>query len=219
MTQTHDNHILAFRYSTKPELGFVEIVRKFDDAFQSCIFTKRRLTWDCEDVAIFECTNVRVALGWMAPDAPGRPWVLIVALGTSPGEGNSPIGSDTIGVLATTIRKQIETHLPFDALFRTTTDQPIDAAQIDSICEQVATATIPAEKTETPDATEPIDAMPRPRQAGRAHHPRGSDISDENIRMRKLRTLESESGGRIAGLRPLLLAMQALVRGTLHAER
>lgn len=216
-------HILAFQFDERPVLGFLDIVEEYDAAFQACVINRRHLTWDCDDVAIFDCTGMRVALGWMEPETTGRPWFLVVALGASPDPGETPVAPQTTQALIERIRARTEAGLPFDALHQSTTDKPIGAALLDAICARLASETVaPAHQpaqSEVATVTEPIAAAPSiaPDAAAPQTCPprRGAGdaeigLSEEDDRMRRLREALCGTTDEIALSAPMHLSVYAL---------
>jgi len=140
MNYQESGTVAALQFAERPPLDFADIVEEFDIAFQTGSVRQRRLTWDCDDVAIFDRETVRVALGWMQPDAPGQPWYLIVAVGNSPEVPAAPVSRDFCENLATHILERTQEYLPYDAVYRSEADRPVDAELIDAVTEQLMQA-------------------------------------------------------------------------------
>ena len=140
MTQHRPGTIAALQYSQRPPLDFTDIVEEFDIAFQDDSISRRRLTWDCDDVAIFDRETVRVALGWMPPESEDQPWHLIVAVGTSPDAADTPITREFCEDMAAHILERTSEYLPYDAVLRSEADGAIDAEMIDTIAGQIQRA-------------------------------------------------------------------------------
>lgn len=142
--------VAALQYSARPALGFVDIVEEFDIAFQACAVNQRRLTWDCDDIAIFDQDTFRIALGWMQPRTPDGAWYLIIAVGRSPFAGTARVTRRMCEDLACRIIKRTGDYLPHDAVFRSDVSQPVDAGLIDAITERLASH---ADNAQTPPDT------------------------------------------------------------------
>ncbi|RBI67886.1 hypothetical protein DQW77_17155 [Roseovarius sp. TE539] len=161
MTQQHPGTVAALQYAQRPALDFTDIVEDFDTAFQDGTFSQRCLTWDCEDVAIFDREMVRVALGWMAPETTDQPWYLIVAVGAAPDADGTPLTRDFCEELAAHILERTAEYLPYDAVLRSEADGAIDADLIDTIADRIQGATPRPDSTPEPwegrstDASEP----------------------------------------------------------------
>lgn len=150
--------VAALQYSARPRLDFVDIVEEFDIAFQSGAANQRRLTWDCDDVAIFDRGALRIGLGWMQPGTPGQPWYLIVAVGASPEAGDMPVDRQVCEDLASRIIERTGLYLPHDAVFRSDAAQPVDAGLIDAVTERLAASM-------AEPGSPPARADPAPRKA------------------------------------------------------
>ena len=135
--------VAALQFSERPALDFADIVEEFDIAFQTGA-VQRRLTWDCDDVAIFDRETIRVALGWMQPERAGQPWYLILAVGSSPDAPQAPLTREFCEELATHILMRTQSYLPYDAVYRSETGQPVDAALIDTVTAQLLQASTQA---------------------------------------------------------------------------
>ncbi|MEQ8294317.1 MAG: hypothetical protein RIA08_19135 [Roseovarius sp.] len=123
--------IVAMEFSRKPSIGFADIVEEFDIAFQMVDSRTRSLTWDCNDIAIIDRDNVRVALGWLPARQEGQSWHLVIAVG-------SPGASDEIGIdpnsfryLADRIVERTQEFLPSTAVLHGDARQPISADLVD----------------------------------------------------------------------------------------
>lgn len=182
--------IAALRYSARPPLEFVDIVEEFDIAFQACAVNQRRLTWDCDDIAIFDQGGLRIALGWMHPEGQDGVWHLIVAVGKSPFGGADPVPREICEDLTCRIIERTGQYLPHDTVYRGDADQPVDAALIDMVtdrlraCGSAAHWGAQARPAETAGASARTDRPSADESGTRAA---AFGLESENLRMRRLR--------------------------------
>ncbi|MCF1709665.1 hypothetical protein L0V05_12660 [Tabrizicola sp. J26] len=62
--------IAQLLYTKRPPMNFAHVVRELDAALLRCPADRRSLSWDCDDVAVFDLDAARIALGY-ADDLPG----------------------------------------------------------------------------------------------------------------------------------------------------
>lgn len=127
--------IVAMEFSRKPSIGFADIVEEFDIAFQMVDARSRALTWDCEDIAIIDRDDVRVALGWLPAKQAGQPWRLVIAVGTADASGENTIDPSSFHFLADRIVERTQDFLPSEAVLHGDARQPITAGLIDKTFE------------------------------------------------------------------------------------
>lgn len=79
--------IAQLLFVSHPLPNFAKIVGELDTALDRCPAEHRSLTWDCEDVAIFEVDAMRIVLGY--GDRPGKGYLccLTIAVGPTTADG------------------------------------------------------------------------------------------------------------------------------------
>ncbi|MEQ8876953.1 MAG: hypothetical protein RIC49_11155 [Phycisphaerales bacterium] len=93
----------------------------------------RSLTWDCDDIAIIDRDNVRVALGWLPAKGKDQPWHLVIAVGTpSAATDKVTIDPNSFRYLADRIVERTQEFLPSTAVLHGDARQPINARLIDT---------------------------------------------------------------------------------------
>ncbi len=146
--------IAALEYRTRPRLDFPDIVEEFDIALATERDAMRRLTWDCDDIALIDRGALRVALGWLPPVQSGQPWYLVIAAGAVPG---MPGGPDNPDRMARAVVARLQDYLPADSHFFSAAQQPVGADLLDMVFELLH---LPQEETTTPRAIRPPLAPP-----------------------------------------------------------
>ncbi|MFN3643860.1 MAG: hypothetical protein ACK4TB_13185 [Gemmobacter sp.] len=89
MDAEHDNTIAALFYAVTPAINFARLVGDLDAALADMPHDRRVLSWDCDDVAIFDIDGARILLGWAERLEGPRPSCLSVAVGPGP-DGTLP---------------------------------------------------------------------------------------------------------------------------------
>jgi hypothetical protein len=74
--------IAQLLYLDAPPLNFARLVADLDEALDRLPGDGAMLTWDCEDVAIFECGNMRILLA--ITDAPGTDYAACLTITAGP---------------------------------------------------------------------------------------------------------------------------------------
>jgi hypothetical protein len=123
--------IVAMEFSRKPGIGFADIVEEFDIAFQMVDSRTRSLTWDCDDIAIIDRDNVRVALGWLPARTEGQSWHLVIAVGTPLKGEEVRVDPNSFRFLADRIVERTQDFLPSTAVLHGDARQPISADLVD----------------------------------------------------------------------------------------
>ena len=130
----------ALQFSNRPPLSFDDIVGEFDAKLLSGADGKRRMTRDCDDIAILDRGPIRVALAWVRPGQRKSHWYLIIAVGPSP-EATGPVPGDaTLTALADKIISRAEARLPTDSVLRCEVVRPINSDYIDLVTELLLSA-------------------------------------------------------------------------------
>lgn len=131
--------IAQLLFVKRPELNFAHVVGELDAALARCPAQNRTLSWDCDDVAIFDLDGSRIALGYCDDLGGEHAACLTVSVGHGPAAH-----------LATTIA------LRRNSLCRMITDRLTDRYGIDDIRWHDAAETV------TPDMIDALlDTLPR----------------------------------------------------------
>lgn len=130
-TQTYGS-VVAMQFRRRPGIEFADFVEELDTAFQMVDARSRALSWDCDDIAIIERDNVRIALGWLPPEEDGDRWHLIVAVGATPDEACDRTDPTSFRYLADRIVERSRSFLPFTAVLHGQAHQPIGPELIDT---------------------------------------------------------------------------------------
>ena len=65
-------------------VNFARLVADLGSVLSKFDTLPRQLTWDCDDVALFDVRGTRIALGWSANPGQGYSGCLILSVGPSP---------------------------------------------------------------------------------------------------------------------------------------
>jgi hypothetical protein len=129
--------VVAMEFRTRPSVDFKHIVEEFDTAFQMVDARSRSLSWDCDDIAIIDRDDLRVALGWLPANEADKRWHLIIAVGVPPQIEAESIDIGSLRYLASAIAERTQDYLPFSAVMHGEATQPISADLIDIVFELV----------------------------------------------------------------------------------
>ena len=129
--------VVAMEFRTRPSVAFKQIVEEFDTAFQMVDARSRSLSWDCEDIAIIDRDDLRVALGWLPASEEDKRWHLIIAVGAPPQVEMDNIDIGSLRYLASAIAERTQDYLPFSAVMHGEATQPICADLIDMVFDLV----------------------------------------------------------------------------------
>lgn len=127
--------VTALEYHNRPAMSFADIVEEFDIAFHLIDASKRSLVWDCDDIAVIDRDNLRIALGWLAPVVPGASWYLIIAVGPNPTIQGKQISEESLEYIEHGLVERTCEFLPADATLRGQAGQPVSADLIDTTLE------------------------------------------------------------------------------------
>ncbi|MEM6499317.1 MAG: hypothetical protein AAF709_21650 [Pseudomonadota bacterium] len=130
--QAHGS-IVAMEFKAAPGISFKAFVDDFDLAFQMVDSRTRSLSWERDDIAIVDRDYVRVALGWLPSEAKGKPWHLIIAVGSAPDEDLTRIEPASYEFLADRILDRTSEFLPATAVLRGEASQPVAAPLMDNL--------------------------------------------------------------------------------------
>ncbi|KZY35170.1 hypothetical protein A3731_17780 [Roseovarius sp. HI0049] len=125
--------IVAMEFGRRPSINFADIVEEFDIAFQMVDSRSRALTWDCDDIAIIDRDDVRVALGWLPAKHEDETWHLVIAVGTASAATDAVrIDPNSFRYLADRIVERTQEFLPSTAVLHGDARQPVNARLIDT---------------------------------------------------------------------------------------
>ena len=140
--------IAMLLYSKHPTLNFAHIVGELDTALEACQADRRNLSWDCDDVAIFDLDGSRVALGWAEELEGDYPCCLSISVGTGPSATGARHLAERRDALAQVITSRIQLKYPPSMLLWHRVSAVVEPDLLDSLLLE-AVATVPAEGTET----------------------------------------------------------------------
>jgi hypothetical protein len=87
MSNSTQTIIAQLLYLDAPPLNFARLVADLDDALDRLPGDGAILTWDCEDVAIFECGTLRILLA--ITDAPGTDYAACLTITAGPSRADA----------------------------------------------------------------------------------------------------------------------------------
>ncbi|MBD3765490.1 MAG: hypothetical protein IE927_12380 [Rhodobacterales bacterium] len=125
--------IAQLLYLRPPQLNFAHVVRELDVALARCPADRRDLTWDCEDVAVFNLDGSRIVLGY-SEDLRGRyAACLTVSVGHGEEEGLTDILARRRDGLARMICDRLILRWPCDDEAWHTLDRIVTAEVVDDL--------------------------------------------------------------------------------------
>jgi len=81
-----DSTIAQFVFDRDPTLNLPVLVRELDAALDRSGAGRRRITWDCDDLAFVDLDAVRFTLSYSGDPLPGLPSSLMISVGPGPGQ-------------------------------------------------------------------------------------------------------------------------------------
>lgn len=93
MSHSVDSTVSALFYDVRPPMDFPMVVEELDRALVRTGKIARSLTWDCDDVAIFDLKGARIMLGWSEGIGERASAALVVSAGPGP----EPCDNDALG--------------------------------------------------------------------------------------------------------------------------
>lgn len=85
MRDTSTSTISRLLFVKPPRMNFAVLVGELDAALASCSPEELTLTWDCDDMAIFDLEGARIVLGHVQEPGPGFATCLVASVGPMPG--------------------------------------------------------------------------------------------------------------------------------------
>jgi hypothetical protein len=141
MVEVNSTSTLAqMLFAGKPAINFAHVVRELDQALARYPSTQRSLSWDCDDLAIFDLDGARIVLSY-ADDLPGaKSACLTLGIGPgSAGHGASPLEANR-AALCRKITDRLAERYEVDAVLWHDSDQPVTADLIDTLVSDLAEA-------------------------------------------------------------------------------
>lgn len=137
MTTSNSGTIAQLLYAQKHKLNFADIVGDLHASLVRVPSLNLIFEWDCDDIALFDLSDTRIALGWDASPGKGYAACLTISVGrpTEPpllpfGSGHQHICSQLVERLQTqfpplaTLWHQVNEHLTADLIDRLIEDLP-----------------------------------------------------------------------------------------------
>lgn len=149
-------------------VNFARMVGDLDAVLSRFGDAQRQLSWDCEDVAIFDLPGTRILLGWAEQTGRGNA-CLSVSVGPSP-MAATPGARDGHDALCVRLVERVQSRLEPEAVIWHQVEGVIGAETIDHLIDTLprldTLATDLAEMAETPDEAEIVpEAEPQPAAA------------------------------------------------------
>lgn len=120
-----------------PRLNFAHMVGELDCALARCPTQSHRLTWDCEDIALFDLDDARIVLGYAERPGHGHGACLTASVGPRPGsDGRSPLLKRS-EAMCRLIVDRIQSRFQADAILWHQSDQPLTSELLDAMTEEL----------------------------------------------------------------------------------
>jgi hypothetical protein len=162
MTSSTQTTIAQLLYRDAPPLNFARLVADLDIIMDRLPGVARSLTWDCEDVAVFESGSLRLLLA--ITDAPGTNYAACLTITAGPATANAPRTSllRRADQLCRLIERQLSRSTHADATFWHRTPRMATADLVDTLVWSLGDADLTAWATPTeipvkhPPAVQPM---------------------------------------------------------------
>jgi hypothetical protein len=176
MTLFTHTTIAQLLYLDAPPMNFARLVSDLDLVMDRLPGVARTLTWDCEDVAIFEAGTLRVLLA--ITDAPGTDYAACLTITAGPAIANAPQSSllRRADQLCRLIERQLASRTQPDATFWHRTPRVATADLVDTMVWSLAGADLIAWATPTPSLPQ-IDTTPLRPAPPQARPPFGMNLA------------------------------------------
>ncbi|NUB42936.1 hypothetical protein GEU84_000930 [Fertoebacter nigrum] len=120
-----------------PRLNFAHMVGELDCALARCPTQSHRLTWDCEDIALFDLDDARIVLGYAERPGHGHGACLTASVGPRPGsDGTSPLLKRG-EAMCRLIVDRIQSRFQADAILWHQSDEPLTSELLDAMTEEL----------------------------------------------------------------------------------
>jgi hypothetical protein len=136
--------IAQLLYLSAPPLNFARLVSEIDSVMNRFPHLARSLTWDCEDVAIFQAGPLRVLLA--ITDAPGTDYAACLTITAGPATAHAPQTAllRRADQLCRVIERHLATSTQSDATFWHRTSSVATADLVDAMVWSLADADLVA---------------------------------------------------------------------------
>jgi hypothetical protein len=172
MTSALQTTVVALFYALPPAINFARLVADLDSALAGLPHGERRITWDCDDVAMVDVDGARIVLAW-ADRLPGALQAcLAVSVGPGPDSALPDRLSHRAAPLAQLIADRIATRMPPASIVWHTEEGVMTSDRLDIVTEALAAATAaeavadmpaePIEEAEAAPVAETVAAGPTP---------------------------------------------------------
>ncbi|MDP3959362.1 MAG: hypothetical protein Q8Q26_04695 [Pseudorhodobacter sp.] len=141
MHATPKSSIAQLLFTQPPLPNFAAIVGELDTALDRCPADRRSLSWDCEDVAIFEIDDMRVVLG--NSEAPGNGFLSCLAISVGPnmiGAQESALTRRHEG-LCRMIADGVQQRYPVEAVLWHEAEGPVTSDTLDNLLDALPNRT------------------------------------------------------------------------------
>jgi hypothetical protein len=140
MQTAPDSTIAALFYAIPPALNFARLVGDLDGALSNLPHTRRSLSWDCDDVAIFDIDGSRIVLA-LAERLPGAcKTCLSIAVGPNARGAEQDRFADRRAAVAALIVERICQRLPADEIIWHGATGVLDAEALDAATDRLLEA-------------------------------------------------------------------------------
>lgn len=165
MTNTSVSTIAALLFAEETTVNFARLVGDLDAVLGRFSRVPHHLTWDCDDVAIFDLPGTRIVLGWSDAEAGDGLASLILSAGPSPVAvvAGARLANDA---LCLRLVERVQTRLDPCAVLWQSREGLIDAEVIDDIATHLPSRADLAQAAELAKAPQTAMAEADPAEAG-----------------------------------------------------
>jgi hypothetical protein len=129
--------IAQLLFTEHPELNFAHVVGELDAALAKCPATVRSLTWDCDDVAVFDLDGSRVVLAFSDDLTGAYAACLTVSVGHGPARNLSTALASRRNALSRMITDRLSGRYDIDEILWHEATMPVTAEVIDELIEKL----------------------------------------------------------------------------------
>jgi hypothetical protein len=137
MRDTSTSTIAQLLFAKQPRLNFAHMVSEMDSALSRCPAQKRSLTWDCEDIAIFDLDGARIILGHADSLGGGHGACLTASVGPAPGCGTDSPLLRRSEAMCRLIAERIHVRYQADAILWHQSDAPVTSDLLDAMLDDL----------------------------------------------------------------------------------
>ena len=110
MTDPACSTIAQLLFTQPVAVNFARLVADLDTVLSRLNTLPHQLTWDCEDVALFDLRETRIALGWSAAPGPGFTGCLALSVGPSPLSGQDSLSAIQYDALCNRLVERVQSR-------------------------------------------------------------------------------------------------------------